>query len=99
MKKFLLLSLIAVMVLSFMVVPAEARRCHRSTEQYVENPRMEAGIGLDLVYNVNDTFAVMSENRLDINNSAITGNTNDWEHNGFSTYLVGVVQIDNLFKK
>lgn len=99
MKKLVSVVLIA-MLMMCVAAPAEARRCgRRSTETYIEDPRMEAGLGIDLIYNVNDTFAVMSENRLDLNNNSISGNMGDWEHDGFSTYLVGVITLDGLFKK
>jgi len=96
--RFLAVVLAVAMVVSI-VSPAYAWRHRDRSEPYVEDPRLEAGVGIDLVYNVNETFAVKSENRLDLNNSDITGNTDDWSSKGFQTYLVGVVNLDKLFKK
>jgi len=90
MKKVLLVGLAVIMMMSFMVVPAEARRHHRDngTDVYLEDPRTEAGVGVDLVHPFNENHEVKWENRFDLNNNDISGNFDDWTSKGLSTYIV-----------
>ena len=92
-----------VLAVMFLVTPLAIAGPHHhhgsSSEAYVEDPRLEAGIGFDLVHNFNDTNALRWENRWDVNNCDITGNIDDWTDRGISTYLVYQLTTDKLLER
>lgn len=86
--------LLVVMLMVSLAVPAIAgRRGRRASEVYLEDPRLENGIGMDIVYNFNPMHAVKLESRYDLGNNSLSGNFDDLTSDGFQVYAVYVLTL------